>query len=162
MRSSPEFGDRVSATGDPEELVPLRTSDDPQEAAVLKSVLEAAQIFCVVQAEHHRSMLGIFGAFISPVLLVRAGDVERAEAALAEAEPHDASAVAEPSGASELAPSLAPTSIEEEVHARAHRHRRRRIVAWTALAMLAGPNAAFSLANAVSKGTHVIQSLRGR
>ncbi|MFP2898186.1 DUF2007 domain-containing protein [Corallococcus sp. 4LFB] len=56
----------------------LTTCGDSSEAALLRGLLEANSIPCIVQGEQHRSMLGVAGAYIEVRVLVLAGELERA------------------------------------------------------------------------------------
>lgn len=60
------------------DLVLLQTCGDNQEATVLKSRLEAEGIFCVIQGENHRAMLGMMGSYIELRVLVPENELERA------------------------------------------------------------------------------------
>jgi hypothetical protein len=51
-------------------LVLLRICSGVVEANLLRSVLEAHEIPCVIQGENHRSLLGVMGAYIDLRLLV--------------------------------------------------------------------------------------------
>ncbi|NOK37643.1 hypothetical protein D7W79_33565 [Corallococcus exercitus] len=56
----------------------LTTCGDSSEAALLRALLEANSIPCIVQGEQHRSMLGVAGAYIEVRVLVPSGELERA------------------------------------------------------------------------------------
>ena len=64
----------------------LQTVGDNQEASVLRSLLQAHGIRCVVQGEQHRSMLGMLGPYVELLVLVEREDLERARRVVAEAE----------------------------------------------------------------------------
>lgn len=64
------------------DLVLLRSCADNNEAALIRSLLEADGIDCVVQGEQHRSMLGIMGAVIELRVLVAERDLEYANSLL--------------------------------------------------------------------------------
>ncbi len=64
----------------------LQTVGDNQEASVLRSLLQAHGIRCVVQGEQHRSMLGMLGPYVELRVLVEREDLERARRVVAEAE----------------------------------------------------------------------------
>ncbi|WP_375760919.1 DUF2007 domain-containing protein [Corallococcus exercitus] len=56
----------------------LTTCGDESEALLVRALLEADDIPCIVQGEQHRSMLGVAGAFIELRVLVPAGELEHA------------------------------------------------------------------------------------
>ncbi|MBJ6762982.1 DUF2007 domain-containing protein [Myxococcaceae bacterium JPH2] len=62
--------------------VPLHACADEPEAAVIRSLLEAHGIACVVRGGHHRAMLGALGSYIEVTVLVTAEDRARARALL--------------------------------------------------------------------------------
>lgn len=66
-------------------LVLLKTCGDPVEASAVRSLLDANGIYCVVQGENHRQMLGVVmgGAVIDLRVLVPEQELERAQALLA-------------------------------------------------------------------------------
>lgn len=66
-------------------LVLLKTCGDPVEASAVRSLLDANGIYCVVQGENHRQMLGVVmgGAIIELRVLVPERELERAQALLA-------------------------------------------------------------------------------
>lgn len=66
-------------------LVLLKTCGDPVEASAVRSLLDANGIYCVVQGENHRQMLGVVmgGAVIEMRVLVPEQELERAQAVLA-------------------------------------------------------------------------------
>jgi hypothetical protein len=49
-----------------------------EEAATLKGVLDAHGVPCVIQGEHHRSLLGMLGPYVEVRLLVPAGREQEA------------------------------------------------------------------------------------
>lgn len=59
-------------------LVLLHKCGSNDEASVLRGLLGAEGIFCFVQGEQHRSMLGAFGPYIEPGVMVREADLDRA------------------------------------------------------------------------------------
>jgi hypothetical protein len=67
-------------------LVLLQTVGDNQEASVLRTLLDAHGIRCVIQGEQHRAMLGMLGSYIELRVLVEAEDLDRARRVLSEAE----------------------------------------------------------------------------
>jgi len=100
-------------------LVPLTTCESAEEAATLRALLEAHGIPCVVQGEHHRALLGMLGPYVEVRLLVPA--------------------VHRPSAARGIAPPLHAVDDPDDAPDPAGA-RRRRILAWAALALLAGPS----------------------
>ncbi|MBN9683512.1 MULTISPECIES: putative signal transducing protein [unclassified Corallococcus] len=56
----------------------LTTCGDESEAALVRALLQADNIPCIVQGEQHRSMLGVAGAFIELRVLVPAGELDHA------------------------------------------------------------------------------------
>ena len=82
-------------------------------------MLDAHGVPCVIQGEHHRSLLGMLGPYVEVRLLVPAG---REDEALGLLRP---------------APSAVPEESELPDPKRA---RRRRRLAWAALAVLGGPS----------------------
>jgi hypothetical protein len=119
---------------EPDDLVKLVGCGNNAEAAFIRSLLEANGIFAYVQGEHHRSMLGMIGAYIDLRVLVRARDLDAARKLLANAE-EDLEA-AEVDGEAEARP---PEEVEasEALVPEAGRPRRSFIVA-IALAALPG------------------------
>jgi hypothetical protein len=100
-------------------LVPLLSCASVEEAATLKGVLDAHGVPCVIQGEHHRSLLGMLGPYVEVRLLVPAG---QEEAALRLIRP-------------------APTAVPEESELPdPMRVRRRRRLAWAALVVLGAPS----------------------
>jgi hypothetical protein len=65
-----------------EELVFLAEVGDNSEAAILRGYLEDHGIFCYVQGENHRSMLGMVGTYISLRLMVPSAKLEEAQGLL--------------------------------------------------------------------------------
>ncbi|WP_275899157.1 DUF2007 domain-containing protein [Pyxidicoccus caerfyrddinensis] len=63
-------------------LVVFKSCGDSAEAAMLRTLLEAHGISCVVQGEQHRAMLGVMGGYIEVNVLVASADLERAQALL--------------------------------------------------------------------------------
>ncbi|NMO20742.1 DUF2007 domain-containing protein [Pyxidicoccus fallax] len=114
-------------------LTLLETCGEPSEADVLRSLLEAHDISCVVQGEHHHRMLGTVwgGAVIELRVLVAGRDLERARALLS----------------SELEIPHEQDSEESSCEDRAEREtpspqmpwgRRRKLAAWLALGFVHG------------------------
>jgi hypothetical protein len=68
--------------GDGRELVLLTTCADNAEAALIKGLLDSADIHCVVQGEEHRGMLGALGGYIDLRVLVPADELDKAKALL--------------------------------------------------------------------------------
>ncbi|NOJ91847.1 hypothetical protein HMI51_02650 [Corallococcus coralloides] len=52
----------------------LTTCGDESEAALVRALLQADNIPCIVQGEQHRSMLGVVGAYIELRVLVPASE----------------------------------------------------------------------------------------
>jgi len=100
-------------------LVPLLTCNSAEEASALRALREAHGIPCVVQGEHHRALLGMLGPYVEVRLLVPA--LHRPSAARLIATPLHA--VDDPDDTPD------PSSA-----------RRRRVLAWAALGLLAGPS----------------------
>ena len=100
-------------------LVPLQSCASVEEAAMLRGVLQAHGVPCVVQGEHHRSLLGMLGPYVEVRLLVPAGQLETARRLL------------------RPVPTPVPEAVDLPDPARA---RRRRHLAWVALAVLGGPS----------------------
>jgi hypothetical protein len=112
---------------DPDALVLLTACPDPETAALLQAKLQAANVQVVLQGEQHRAMLGLFGPHIEPRLLVKASELERAQALIAENTP---------TAADPAAPDLtARPDREDEAWAARRRSRRR----WMALGVLLFP-----------------------
>jgi hypothetical protein len=66
---------------DPEnrgDLVKVASCGDTVEAGMLRALLEDQGVFCYVQGENHRSMLGMVGSYIDINLLVPADAAEQA------------------------------------------------------------------------------------
>jgi putative signal transducing protein len=100
-------------------LVPLLSCGSVEEAATYKGVLDAHGVPCVVQGEHHRSLLGMLGPYVEVRLLVP--------------EAHQAAALRL------LRP--VPTPVAGEADTPDPRGvRRRRRLAWVALLVLGGPS----------------------
>jgi hypothetical protein len=100
-------------------LVPLLSCGSVEEAATFKSVLEAHGVPCVIQGEHHRSLLGMLGPYVEVRLLVPQGQEAAALRLLRPA----------PTPVPEEADTPDPVGV-----------RRRRRLAWAALVMLGGPS----------------------
>jgi hypothetical protein len=70
---------------DPKSLVVLTECGSNVEASILRASLEARGIYCFVQGENHRSMLGtIAGNYVALNLMVRREDLEVARELLVE------------------------------------------------------------------------------
>ena len=65
-------------TTDDRDLVAVAVCGDSTEASLLKGFLEAEGLYCYVQGEEHRQMLGVLGAYVEPRIMVRGEDVEQA------------------------------------------------------------------------------------
>ncbi len=63
---------------DERDLVTIATCGESTEASLIKGFLESEGVFCYVQGEEHRQMLGVLGAYVEPKVMVKRGDVERA------------------------------------------------------------------------------------
>ena len=100
-------------------LVSLLTCASVEEAATYKGVLDAHGVPCVIQGEHHRSLLGMLGPYVEVRLLVPEGQEATALRLL------------------RPAPAVVPGPDELPDPRRA---RRRRQLAWVALAVLGGPS----------------------
>jgi hypothetical protein len=100
-------------------LVPLLTCASVEEAATYKGVLDAHGVPCVIQGEHHRSLLGMLGPYVEVRLLVP------------EAEQATALRLLRP------APAVVPEPGEGPDP---HHEQRRRRLAWVALVVLGGPS----------------------
>ncbi len=100
-------------------LVPLLSCASVEEAATLKGVLDSHGVPCVIQGEHHRSLLGMLGPYVEVRLLVPAG---HEEAALRLIRP---------------APTVVPEETEPPDPVPV---RRRRRLAWAALVVLGAPS----------------------
>jgi tetratricopeptide (TPR) repeat protein len=68
------------------ELVLLHTCADNAEATALRMLLDAHGIPVFIQGENHRQLVGMFGTYIELRALVRAEDLERAQALLKQAD----------------------------------------------------------------------------
>ena len=102
-------------------LVPLLTCASVEEAATYKGVLDAHGVPCVIQGEHHRSLLGMLGPYVEVRLLVPEGEQATALRLL------------------RPAPAVVPAA-EAEDGPDPLRERRRRRLAWVALIVLGGPS----------------------
>ena len=100
-------------------LVPLLTCASVEEAATYKGVLDAHGVPCVIQGEHHRSLLGMLGPYVEVRLLVPEG--------------HEAAALRLLRPAPSVVP--APDELPDPEPAR-----RRRRLAWVAMLVLGGPS----------------------
>lgn len=92
----------------------LTTCGDESEAALVRGLLEANGIPCIVQGEQHRSMLGVAGSFIELRVMVPANELERAHALLKSVPQED------PSGSS---PAATPDPESEDAHCAVHGQR---------------------------------------
>jgi hypothetical protein len=100
-------------------LVPLLTCASVEEAATYKGVLDAHGVPCVIQGEHHRSLLGMLGPYVEVRLLVP--------------EAQQASAL------QLLRPTPVPAPEADELPDPGRARRRRRL-AWAALVLFGGPS----------------------
>ncbi|HUM11048.1 MAG TPA: DUF2007 domain-containing protein [Myxococcaceae bacterium] len=100
-------------------LVPLLSCGSVEEAATYKGVLDAHGVPCVIQGEHHRSLLGMLGPYVEVRLLVPEGQ-EGAALRL-------------------LRPAPTPVPEDADIPDPLHGRRRRRL-AWAALLVLGGPS----------------------
>ena len=100
-------------------LVPVLTCTSVEEAATYRGVLESHGVPCVIQGEHHRSLLGMLGPYVEVRLLVPEGQ-ETAALRL-------------------LRPAPAVVAEPEELPDPG-RERRRRRLGWVALVVLGGPS----------------------
>lgn len=69
---------------DPRDLIAVARCHDPTEALLLRGFLEQEGIFCHIEGETHRQMLGVLGSYIEPRLLVPVAEARRASALIAE------------------------------------------------------------------------------
>jgi Putative prokaryotic signal transducing protein len=104
--------------GQHEGLIPVLSCASPEEAATLRGVLESHGVPCVIQGEHHRSLLGMLGPYVEVRLLVPAAHEEAARRLL------------------RPAPAAVP---DPEDLPDPERARRRRRLAWVAMLILGGP-----------------------
>lgn len=111
-------------------LVPVLSCESVEEAATCKGVLEAHGVPCVVQGEHHRSLLGMLGPYVEVRLLVPAG---REGEALRLLRP---------------GPVVVPDESEPVDPDRA---RRRRRLAWAALVVLGAPSVVATVLGLLSR-----------
>src|SRR5262249_46688715 len=65
--------DEPSRPGRRMSLVPVLTCTSVEEAATYRGVLESHGVPCVIQGEHHRSLLGMLGPYVEVRLLVPDG-----------------------------------------------------------------------------------------
>jgi hypothetical protein len=100
-------------------LLPLVTCASGEEAWAVRALLEAHGIPCVLQGEHHRALLGMLGSYVEVRVLVPAVHHSSASRLIAPA------------------PQAVP-DLDEGPDPRAAA--RRRLLAWGALALLAGPS----------------------
>ena len=63
---------------DERDLVAIATCGDSTEASLIKGFLESEGVFCYVQGEEHRQMLGVLGAYVEPKVMVKRGEAEQA------------------------------------------------------------------------------------
>lgn len=94
--SIPASSASLERLDDDVELVEVRAGIDEPELAIVRSILDGAEIPYVIEADESRAGLGLGGvgtALYTPLgsvcILVRADDVEAAAALLTEAEPPD-------------------------------------------------------------------------
>ncbi|WP_223635924.1 DUF2007 domain-containing protein [Corallococcus sp. EGB] len=92
----------------------LTSCGDQSEAALVRALLEANGIPCVVQGEQHRSMLGVAGTYIDLRVLVPANELARAHELL-KSVPQE-----EPSGGG---PAAMPDLDSEEARCAVHGQR---------------------------------------
>lgn len=71
----------ASPTSDAD-LVPLTECDTPEQAALLRGLLEAGGLQALVESEHHQHLQLRWGALAPVRVLVRRGDLEEAQALL--------------------------------------------------------------------------------
>ncbi|WP_158619273.1 MULTISPECIES: DUF2007 domain-containing protein [unclassified Corallococcus] len=92
----------------------LTTCGDESESALVRALLEANGIPCLVQGEQHRSMLGVAGAFIELRVLVPSSELEHARELLRSV-PNE-----EPAGSG---PTATPDPDSEEAQCAVHGQR---------------------------------------
>ncbi len=113
------------------ELVLLHTCADNAEASALRMLLDAHGIPVFIQGENHRQLVGMFGTYIELRALVRAEDLERAQAVLKEAG-SESSASAEDDAPEALHEETPP---EDDARPRKRKHWLRAV----AVTLLVGP-----------------------
>ena len=70
----------------PEDLIEVYSTDDPNNAEVLRNALRAEGIRCEIDGEHQAGLAGL--GIMEVKLLVRADDYDRARAYVEQHEPH--------------------------------------------------------------------------
>lgn len=63
---------------DERDLVAIAVCADSTEASLIRGFLEAEGVYCYVQGEEHRQLLGVLGAYVEPRVMVKRGEVEQA------------------------------------------------------------------------------------
>ncbi len=129
------------------DLVLFRNCADNIEASGLRALLEANGIYCVVQGEQHRSMLGALGAYVEVNVLVPQTELGHAATVVKEAEEAGADQVAEEEMEGE-SPTLRTSSDLDGLGVKAvdlpddseeARQDTRRAKGWLIIALFAGP-----------------------
>jgi len=105
--------------GQQESLIPVLSCGSSEEAATLRGLLDAHGVPCVIQGEHHRSLLGMLGPYVEVRLLVPAAHEEAARRL--------------------LRPAPTPVPDLEDLPDPGLARRRRRL-AWAAILILGGPS----------------------
>jgi hypothetical protein len=88
-------------TADPKSMVLLTECGTNMEASILRASLEARGIYCFVQGENHRAMLGFVAPYIALRLMVKLEDLEVARELLVEQRRDAAEALAAEAGEEE-------------------------------------------------------------
>ena len=63
---------------DERDLVAIASCGDSTEASLIRGFLESEGVYCYVQGEEHRQLLGVLGSYVEPRVMVKRGDVEQA------------------------------------------------------------------------------------
>lgn len=67
-----------------EKLVTVAVCSSSIEGPLLKGYLESHDVYCYIQGDEHRQMLGLVGSYVEPRVMVLSGDAERAAALIDE------------------------------------------------------------------------------
>lgn len=63
---------------DERDLVTIASCGDSTEASLIRGFLESEGVYCYIQGEEHRQLLGVLGSYVVPQVMVKREDAEQA------------------------------------------------------------------------------------